>query len=205
MHRRLPIYILNSFLIVSVPLGSAAETPTKADSQHWELQGDLTEACSCAVPCTCNFGGGPSPHHYCHTLFSLAIEKGHYGDVTLDGLHLAAVHGNKSKVWYIDSTANPEQAAALRSIADHIHKSQHISTATITQKVGDKGNELQIGSKGGFEADYILGLDKKTPVVVENNTTWNLQRAIKGKTKYVLYHDEFGNKFEGEFRSQLKL
>ena len=196
MLKTFPICSATFLLLVSVTVVVAADTSTKTDSQHWEMQGDLTEACSCGVPCTCNFGEGPSPHHYCHTLFSLAIEKGHYGDVKLDGLHLAAAHGNKNKVWYIDSTASPEQALALRAIADHIHKSEHITTATIIQKVGDKGNELQIGDKGGFEANYVLGLDKKTPVVVENNTTWNMQRAIKGKTKYLKYKDEFGNKLK---------
>jgi hypothetical protein len=196
MLRRFSISNLASLLIVSATIALAADKPAGVNSVHWEMQGDLTETCSCAVPCTCNFGQGPSPHHYCHTIFSLAIDKGHYGDVKLDGLHLAGVHGNKSKVWYVDANANPDQAAALRAIADHILKSEHVETAAITQKVDDKGNLLKIGDKGEFEADYIMGLDKKTPVVVENNTTWNLQRSIKGKSKYVRYKDEFGNKLK---------
>jgi len=62
--------------------------------------------------------------------------------------------------------------------------------------VGDKGNKLQIGDQGGFEADYIMGMDGKTPVVVENNTSWNIPKSIKGKTKFLRYSDEFGNKFD---------
>jgi hypothetical protein len=173
----------------------AAEKSTTA-AEHWEIRGALSEVCTCAVPCTCNFGEGPSPHHYCRTMFSLGIEKGHYGDVKLDGLHLAGVRGNKAKVWYVDARANTEQAAALRAIANHILKSDHVETAAIEQRVGDTGNHLKIGDRGEFEADYVIGLDGKTPVVVENNTTWNIPRSIKGKTKYVRYKDQFGNKME---------
>jgi len=196
MMRNFSIYVATFLVSISATLILASDNSVKPEGVHWEMQGDLSETCSCAVPCTCNFGGGPSPHHYCHTIFSLDIQKGHYGDVKLDGLHLAGVHGNKSKVWYIDAKANPEQASALRAIAEHMLKSEHYASAPITQNVGEKGNEVQIAGKGGFEADYIVGLDNKTPVVVENNTTWNIQRSIKGKTTSVQYKDEFGNKFK---------
>jgi len=174
----------------------AAADNSSTRTEHWEIQGDLSEVCSCAVPCTCNFGEGPTPHHYCRSIFSLSIEKGHYGDMKLGGLHLAGVHGNETKVWYIDANASPEQAAALRAIADHIVKSEHVETAAIDQKVGDTGNQLKIGNQGEFEADYLVGLDGKTPIVVENNTSWNIPRSIKGKTKYVRYKDQFGNKLD---------
>ena len=36
----------------------------------------------------------------------------------------------------------------------------------------------------------------KTPVVVENNWSWNIQHGIKGKTKRLHYKDEFGNEFD---------
>ncbi|HLW79913.1 MAG TPA: DUF1326 domain-containing protein [Terriglobia bacterium] len=177
---------------------SAADTPTTT-GPHWEISGDLTEACTCAVPCTCNFGEGPSPKHYCWSMFGLSIDKGHYGDVNLDGLHLVAAHGKKSAVWYIDNQASPQQATALKTIAGKImsaHKYQiHYETAHITQEVGEKGNKLQVDGRGGFEADYITGLDGKTPVVVDNNTTWNIAKSIKGKTKEWQYHDSYGNRF----------
>lgn len=195
MLRRLSLCVAILGLSRAVATLPAAEKSTKA-AEHWEIQGDLSEVCTCAVPCTCNLDEGPSPHHYCRSIFSLSIEKGHYGDVKLDGLHLAGVHGNKTKVWYVDAHSNPEQAAALRAIADHILKSDHVETAAIEQRVGDAGNHLKIGDRGEFEADYVIGLDGKTPVVVENNTTWNIPRSIKGKTKYVHYKDQFGNKME---------
>lgn len=173
---------------------------SKTSGEKWQIQGDLTEACTCNVPCSCNFGEGPSPRHYCWAIFSVVIEKGHYGNVKLDGLHLAGVHGKKAIVWYVDDRATPEQAAALKDIARrslrHPSRQVRVETAHITQVVGEKGNNLAIGNQGGFEADYILGLDGKTPVVVENNTSWNIPRSIKGKTKRLHYKDSFGNKFD---------
>jgi len=184
--------------LLMLPILSAAGPSTKPEAPHWEIAGDLSEACTCGVPCTCNFGQGPSPHHYCHAIFSLEIQQGHYGDLRLEGLHLAGVHGKKSKVWYIDAKATPEQAAALRAIAQHMLKSEHIETAEIVQEVGDKSNKLRIGDRGGFATDYIMGMDKKTPVVVENNTSWNIARSIKSKTTSFQYRDQFGNKIDAK-------
>jgi hypothetical protein len=180
----------------------AAASRSEATDAHWQISGDMSEACTCAVPCTCNFGRGPSPHHYCYSLFSLAIEKGHYSNIVLDGLHLAGVHGKKGVAWYIDQRANPEQAQALTVIATHLSNTRysglgfHVDTAQITQEVGGKGNRLEIAHRWGFEADYIIGLDNKTPVIVENNTTWNIPRSIKGKAKRLRYRDRYGNKFD---------
>jgi hypothetical protein len=164
----------------------------------WEISGDLSEACTCAVPCSCNFNEGPSPRHYCYSLFAMDIHKGHYGNLKLDGLHLAGAHGKKSEVWYIDDRATSEQAEALKAIANHMltKRTAHFETAHIVQEVGEKGNHLQVGDKGGFEADYIIGLDKKTPVMVENNTSWNIPKSIKGKTKRLRYKDKYGNRFD---------
>jgi hypothetical protein len=75
-------------------------------------------------------------------------------------------------------------------------ESPHVETAAITQEVGEKGNRLKIGDKGEFAANYIMGAGKRGPVVVENNTAWNIPRSIKGKSEYVRYRDEFGNKMD---------
>ena len=132
-------------------------------------------------------------------MFSLSIDKGHYGNVKLDGLHLASAQGKKSAVWYIDKQAGLEQAAALKAIASRIMSEDkyqiHFETARIIQEVGEKGNKLEVEGHGGFEADYIMGIDGKTPVVVENNTTWNIAKSIKGKSKQWRYRDPYGNHF----------
>jgi hypothetical protein len=182
--------------LLAVPLiGLAA---ARASSTHWEIAGDLSEACSCAVPCTCNFGEGPSPHHFCWTIFCLDIKKGHYGKVRLNGLHLAAAHGDKAVVWYIDQQATPKQFGALKSIAIRLRYHTDLpplfEQARITQEVNSSGNLVEIDGHGGFRADYLLGRDHTKPIVVENNTAWNIPRSIKGRTEYLKYSDEHGNR-----------
>lgn len=191
-HAVVTIVALASTALVGAGRGNATE--------HWQISGTLTEACTCAVPCTCNFGEGPTPHHYCHSLFSLDIEKGHYGAVQLAGTHIAIAHGQKGRVVYIDDRATPEQSAALKAIATRI-LSKHdndaqFETAHITQEIGDRSARVQVGDAGGFETDYIIGGDGKTPVVVENNTTFNIPRSTKSKTKVFRYKDAHGNEID---------
>src|SRR5262249_30931962 len=100
-----------------VPAGAGAEVHDLPAGTPWRIQGDLSEACTCSVPCTCNFGLSPSPHHFCYAIFSLDIPTGHYGDVPLDGLRLAAGNASKGTVWYLDERATEAQDEAMRAIA----------------------------------------------------------------------------------------
>ncbi|HUI43603.1 MAG TPA: DUF1326 domain-containing protein [Terriglobia bacterium] len=182
------------------PAADTAQTVVrKPHGEHWEMAGQLSEACSCAVPCTCNFAQGPSPHRYCRSMFALDIEHGHYGAVSLDGLHLVGAQGKKSQVWYIDRRATPAQAAALRSVTLdldwHSTKPRFWEVAEITQTIGDKSHEVEVRGRGGFTADYLIGMDGKTPIVVENNTSWNIQHGVKAKARTLQYQDEHGNKY----------
>jgi len=182
----------------------------------WSIQGDLSEACTCSVPCTCNFGLAPSPHHFCYAVFSLDIKTGRYGDVPLDGLHLAAGNASKGTVWYIDERASAAQDEAMRAIArtidaklvaywksvdpkiveDPQFRLLGFSKAKIVQEVGETSNRLEVGSAGRFESDYLMGIDGKTPIVLENNWSWNILHGIKARTRTLAYHDEYGNRIE---------
>jgi hypothetical protein len=207
----------NLFLVLLAGLALALSHSARAQSAGtpWRLTGDLSEACSCSVPCTCNFGANPSPHMFCYAIFSLDIKEGHYGDLKLDGLRMAGANGPKGVVWYLDDRATKEQAGALRAIGMAIGKSvlkangiadpkkappeyrfRGFQTARIDQVVTDRKNSLKIGDAGSFEGNYITGLDGKTPVVVENNWSWNIQHGIKAKTTHLSYHDVYGNAYD---------
>ncbi|HET7215616.1 MAG TPA: DUF1326 domain-containing protein [Terriglobia bacterium] len=188
-----PVIVLG---VLSIAIVQAARS-SQQDKTRWELKGDFSEACSCQVPCTCNFGAGPSPHHFCWTMFSLDIKHGRYGKVKLNGLHLAAAHADKAVVWYIDERATPKQFAALeaigRGLGYHVKLPNFFKAARITQVVTDKGNKVEIEGHGGFKADYVIGGDGKNPIVVENITAWNIPHSIKGRTEYLRYSDSHGN------------
>ncbi len=181
--------------------GLKAAPPAQAAPQHWEIAGKMSEACTCQIPCGCNFRSGPSPHHYCWSLASFDIEKGRYGQVDLAGLRLVRAHGGASVVWYMDDRATARQEQALRAIATRIsgnwgRLSLHFERAQITQSFGNGEFRIGIGDQGGFDAAEIIGGDGKNPIVVENMTAWNVQHDIKGRTKWLRYKDQYGNQFD---------
>ena len=189
--------------------GSEASAAT-GSATGWRIQGTLTEACTCAPPCGCNFDQGPSPHHYCWALFAYGIREGHYHGVKLDGLNIGAGSADKGLVFYIDHRATPEQAEGLKAIVQRIcdtlkpavgeidpaMKLRAMKTAVVEQVVGEKDCSMSIEGAGEFQADYLLGFDDQTPIIVENNWSWNIQHCIKGKASRMWYKDEFGNKFD---------
>jgi hypothetical protein len=169
---------------------------TESDAGSWTIEGALTEACTCSVPCTCNFGEDPSPHHYCYSLYAYEIRKGKYGNVTLDGLHFGATELKSGKTIFIDERADERQRHALRVIAARVisHLSAEaaekraksdssVRYAAVKQEYDGRRHHLDVTGVGEFSADYIMGLDKTNPVVVRNNTTWRILEAIKGKTR----------------------
>jgi hypothetical protein len=180
---------------------------------HWRIRGDLSEACTCSVPCSCNFGQGPSPQHYCYAVFAYGIRKGNYGKVKLDGLKIGGAMGEKGIVIFLDERATPEQAAGLKAIIEHIGSTIQpdpatpdapsppmlgIQTASIEQTVGEKSCRLQIANLGGFESDYLIGIDGKRPITVENNWSWNVTDCIKAKARQLKWKDSFGNTIDAE-------
>ncbi|SLN43793.1 hypothetical protein PSA7680_02216 [Pseudoruegeria aquimaris] len=91
--------------------------------KDWRIQGRELANCNCNFGCPCQFGVLPSDGT-CEAAVFYQIEKGHYGDVTLDGLMAAgtykwpgAIHEGQGEMQLIiDSRATPEQVAALEAI-----------------------------------------------------------------------------------------
>jgi hypothetical protein len=89
----------------------------------WEFTGSEITNCNCDYGCPCQFDALPT-HGNCHATFGVQIDKGHFGDVKLDGLRFAgifawpgAVHqGNGEAIAIIDESATPEQRDALLKI-----------------------------------------------------------------------------------------
>ena len=201
----------------AVPTASEA---SEASASLWAVRGALTETCTCAVPCTCNFGEQPSPHSYCYPFYSYHIHKGSYGDLSLDDLHFGSADLKNGRTMFIDERANERQREALRMIMARIiervpaeeaqAKAKEIAPrilyASVKQEYGERSNHLEVAGLGQFSADYIMGMDKSQPLVVRNNTTWRIRDSIKAKT--TLYRIKAGkdvielkdtNSNQGEF------
>jgi hypothetical protein len=89
----------------------------------WELSGTVLVACNCDYGCPCNFNAPPTTGD-CEGGWTWHIEKGLYGDVSLDGLTLAvfadwpgAIHeGDGKAVAYYDERADERQREALENL-----------------------------------------------------------------------------------------
>ena len=176
----------------TAPSSNEAQPAETASAKAWKITGSISEACTCAVPCSCNFGQGPSPHTYCYPFYSYHIRKGSYGDTSLDDLHFGSADLRSGRYMFIDERANERQREALRLIMARViervpaegaeKKAKEI--AENVQTYDERRNHLKVAGLGEFEADYVMGLDKTSPVVVRNNTTWRIREAIKAKTSF---------------------
>ncbi|MGI9024156.1 MAG: DUF1326 domain-containing protein [Burkholderiaceae bacterium] len=90
---------------------------------EWKIEGKEFGNCNCAYGCPCQFNALPT-HGDCRAVNSFEIEKGHFGDVKLDGLRAVClyewpgpVHEGKGTMQVIiDKRADARQRNALLQI-----------------------------------------------------------------------------------------
>jgi hypothetical protein len=91
---------------------------------EWSMQGTEFANCNCNVGCPCQFNALPT-HGNCRAHTFVQIEKGHFGDVRLDGLRWGImamwpgpIHlGNGTFQTIIDEKADPKQRAAIEAVS----------------------------------------------------------------------------------------
>src|SRR5438270_153541 len=89
----------------------------------WFFDADYLQACNCDYGCPCEFAAPPTPG-FCEGIGVWKIDRGKYGDLSLDGLGLAfaakwpgAIHeGNGTVCLFVDEKASKEQREALLEI-----------------------------------------------------------------------------------------
>ena len=205
---------------------ASAQQPEPA-TPPWRIRGELTEACTCSPPCSCNFGERPSPHDYCWAMWSYWIKEGRRGEVDLAGTHLAGVEAEAGVRGILDAGLSPEKRSAAEQIWHalsgrllcHVRlwpfkagpapldpaapkqgsliRTRYVDRKflgfvelEIEQAIGPAGVRLQLGDRGGFEADYIFGRDASQPITVRNIVSWPIAESIKGKTRRMHYRDD---------------
>jgi hypothetical protein len=188
-----------ALLLLFIPVFLLAKDGPMSGAQ-WHIKGAMSSACSCAVPCTCTFRRGPSPHRYCYGMDSYKIEQGSFNEIPLNGLKFGVVRAKYSNTLYLDKSASPVQRAALMQIANEVlglkgriypsgSSAPRMATrdAQITQQYDERGNHVKFGEDGEFRGRYIIGLDGKTPIVVKNNPDIDVPDEIKGATEFSHY------------------
>jgi hypothetical protein len=89
----------------------------------WEIEGRELINCNCSYGCPCQFNALPT-HGFCEAIGAIAVDKGHFGDIRLDGLKLAVafkwpgpIHEGKGKAQpIVDAAATEPQHEALLRI-----------------------------------------------------------------------------------------
>jgi hypothetical protein len=97
------------------------------ENVSWQISGEYCESCSCGYVCPCiptNLTGRPTKG-WCVAALAFHIERGHHGDLRLDGLNFAVVlrtpgvmsEGNWAVGVIVDERASPVQRDAIAAIA----------------------------------------------------------------------------------------
>jgi hypothetical protein len=89
----------------------------------WMIKGPEIATCNCSWGCPCQFNALPT-NGDCRAGVAMRIDKGHFGDTKLDGLHWVvvvawpkAIHlGNGEALPIVDERANAAQREALLKI-----------------------------------------------------------------------------------------
>jgi hypothetical protein len=106
-------------------MATAAKTkPAQVKKVKWTIEADYLQACNCDYGCPCEFEAPPTNGN-CEGMGAWRINRGHYGDVKLDGLAFGfvarwpqAIHqGNGTAALFFDHKATPPQRDALLKIA----------------------------------------------------------------------------------------
>ena len=90
----------------------------------WYIEGVEVSNCNCDYGCPCQFESRRPTHGDCRGFAAVRIDKGHFGDVTLDGLCAALLYGWPGAIYegngecqaIIDERADSDQRAALAAI-----------------------------------------------------------------------------------------
>ena len=144
-------------------------------AEKWSLTGNYFEACNCDVACPCVFTSAPTNDN-CTVLLAWHIEKGKYGDVSLDGLNAAlAIYspGHMLKVkWdvalYLDEKANPKQREALTAIYGGQAGGEPAALAPqIGRVLGVKPVPIEFHSKGKERSMKIPGIAEMAITAME--------------------------------------
>ena len=159
----------------SVPSALADDAPAAgAPGTMWKVTGQLEESCSCDGACPCWFNHKPT-RMTCSGGAFFFIDKGNYGDTSLDGLAVGAMvqtPAGKTMMesvgdWnfsylYVDEKGSPEQRKALleimKSSLPPVPASRmKVRYVPITRTIEGEEHKIAFGNYGSFSGHVVSG------------------------------------------------
>jgi hypothetical protein len=174
--------------------------PARAAEPEWAANVSVIEACSCPMFCQCYFNTKPAGHHdhgsggekhFCRANLAHRVNRGHYGDVKLDGVKYWVAsdlggdfsHGNMEwAVLHFDKAMTQPQRDAIAAIMTRVFpvtwSSFKTAESTIdTWKVeGDTAVATLDGGRSGEIRLKRLPGNTSAPVVISNLKYWGVPR-----------------------------
>jgi hypothetical protein len=178
-------------------------------AESWSVSGVYCEACNCEAACPCVMLSPPTAGE-CTAIVGWRIEKGSYGQVSLDGLHAALaayapgpMHQVKWKVaLYVDERASPAQREALAKIfsgqaggapaalAALVGEVLGVKPARIELHAEGRRRTLRIAGVAEADIEALAGQDGKE-VTISNHPLTPVPGfpAVVARSKRASYHD----------------
>lgn len=138
----------------------------------WSLEGSWTDACCCKVSCPCLFGSKPT-EGFCQGASVVEIERGRYGDVTLDGVAVVVTYevGKWSEI-VVDERATEAEVAAvgalLPEVLPFLAKGPSPTVTTGPVSVGTDGDRVRYAAPGTSVALEVVRGANGEPITIHN-------------------------------------
>jgi hypothetical protein len=172
----------------------------------WSIECDYMESCNCDFGCSCNFSGLPN-YGNCDALVGYHVRKGHYGDLSLDGLDFIyaaswprAIHqgGGTARV-YITDRASAAQRDAIANIvygraagngpyvtfAATMSRQLDPQFVPIEMHIDGKRSRFSVSGVLSVELsphiDPVTGNENEVQINLPNGFIWKTAHAIKTK------------------------
>src|SRR6201988_1514755 len=205
-------------IIIAVAVAVIQTVARAAEEPAWSLEGRHISADSCGVACPCNIGGTPD-NGDCRFIQMRQVDKGHYGDVKMDGVRFVIVGVFTRKVadepakfnfiaYYIDSGASAEQKEALRKLLSGpsfagLGQPAELKEAAIKfenlNAFGQVGKTAS-GTMGEIAKVEVTpiggGTNPENPMGIENQATKTFEWTALGKTSSDSFYKSAGKEFK---------
>ena len=167
----------------------------------WRLEGPYMKNCNCDPGCPCDFNADPT-HHECEGMAAMSVEKGHFGDVSLDGAKWAFMYywpgplheGNGTAQPILDAQMSDEQREALGAILSGENGGTfygilaEIITTFHDPVVADIDIDVDVeGRRAHCKVDGVLDTTTEPIVVIgaeEEETPYSIQVRIPDGFEY---------------------
>ena len=191
----------------------AAKAKEKAQkpTPNWEITVNYVETCNCDYGCPCNFSGFPT-YGFCRAIVFYNIVKGHYGEVSLDGVPVVyvaswpkAIHdGDGTAQIYVGERATSKQREAAGAIvggkakgngpfavfAGTVKYDLGVTAADVKFKIDGKNSSFAVPGVMDVKVEPfknpVTGVESETEIHLPNGFIWQTAKACKTKVMRIV-------------------